>query len=331
MVLLTAVFVLAGCGGEGSGSGAPEDGRVELVGLDEPLKQPVYAPSNGEVIALDEKGERLVRLEVSGGSGPEEPLPVTLSEELAGSGENLALNREESGETFIPQPERDQAQVLENDDLLDVRAITNIGEAPVRVALDYPEDALFALSADGSTVTAVSLDTFDVIGEERVDGSEETLMDTPLSGEGGVFWLAGPQGMALHELNAGEPRTRTALDAATLAVDANNAERAYASEAGTGRVVAVEPGTGGDIDAEADLSEEVLDLAAEPGRLYALTGSELVVLDAADLGTIASIELSTSAVLEATERVEPSGMAVGDEGVVVTLEGEPAVLLVEKP
>lgn len=30
------------------------------------------------------------------------------------------------------------------------------------------------------------------------------------------------------------------------------------------------------------------------------------------------------------ERGEPSGMTVGDEGVVVTLEGEPAVLLVEK-
>ncbi len=123
------------------------------------------------------------------------------------------------------------------------------------------------------------------------------------------------------------------LNAAALAVDAENAERAYASEAGTGRIVAVELEEGRlGIVAEADLGEEVLYLASEPGRLYAATLSRLVALDLANLETIRSVELSAAG--EATGSgagAEPSGIAVGEEGVFVTLKGEPRVLLVAKP
>ena len=117
-------------------------------------------------------------------------------------------------------------------------------------------------------------------------------------------------------------------------MDAENAERGYASEAGTGRIVAVEPEESAlGVVAEADLGDEVLYLAAEPGRLYAATPSKLVALDPASLETIRSVELS-SAAGEATGAgagAEPSGIAVGEEGVFVTLKGEPRVLLVAKP
>ena len=351
LLLATSALFLAGCGGSEEGAGDDLDEQVVSLETEFPLRDPAYQPAaGGSLLALTEDGDGMVKLEVEepegGFFGPDEQDPRLVrarGEDLEGesAGENIALDRFEEGRAFVPQPDLDHIQSLQTDDLLDIRAF-DAGEPASRVAMSGPQDALYALSVDGKTVTAVDFDTFNPVAEKRVDGSESTLIETPpfegpLSGDKAVFWLAGPEGVSLHAFGSDDPAAEGGLplNAAALAVDAENAERAYASEAGTGRIVAVEPEEEGlGIVAEADLGEEVLYLAAEPGRLYALTPSRLVALDSASLEVLRSVELSAAGESTGSGSAggpTPSGIAVGEEGVFVTLKGEPRVLLVAKP
>ncbi|MDP9439045.1 MAG: hypothetical protein M3P49_09900 [Actinomycetota bacterium] len=349
LLLATFAFFLAGCGGNEEGAGDNLDKQVVSLEAEVALRAPVYDPATGSVLALNETGDRLVKIEVEepegGFFGPDaqDPRLVTTSEDLEGesSGENMVLDSTREGRAFVPQPELDHIQVMQTDDLLDVRAF-DAGEPAARVALSGPRDAVYALSTIGKTVTSVDLDTLDPVAEKKVQGSEGTLIGTPpfegpLSGDTDVFWLADPEGIALHDfVSDPDPLGSIPLNAATLAVDAENAERAYASEAGTGRIVAVEPEGEGrlDIVGETDIGEEVLNLAAEPGRLYAVTANSLVALDSASLETIRSVTLFTGereSTGSSSSIPEPSGIAVGEEGVFVTLKGEPRMLLVAKP
>ena len=347
LLMAASASLLAGCGGEGAGGGP--DKQVVSLASEAPLKVPVYDPATRSVFALDEGGDRLVKIEVEEpeggffGSGAQDPDLVIRSEDLEGksSGENVALDSTREGRAFVPQPELDHVQVLQTDDLLDVRAF-DAGEPAARVALSGPRDAVYALSTDGKTVTSVGLDTLEPIAEKRVEGSEDTLIKTPpfegpISGNANSFWLAGPEGVSLHELASDpDPLGSLPLSAATLAVDAEDAERAYASEAGTGRIVAVEPEEDGGLGlvGEVDVGEEVLDLAVEPGRMYAVTPSKLVALDPANLEVIRSVDLFANggqSTGSSTAGPKPGGLAVGEEGVFVTLTEEPRVLLVAKP
>ena len=349
LLMATSASLLAGCGGDEAGSGDSLDGQVVSLDAEVALRDPIYDLATKSVFALDEGGDRLVKLGVEEpeggffGSDAREPRVVTSSQDLEGesSGENMALDSTREGRAFVPQPNLDHVQGMQTDDLLDVRAF-DAGEPAARVALSGPRDAVYALSTDGKTVTSVGLDSFDPVAEKEVQGSEGTLIETPpfegpISGDAAAFWLAGPEGISLHSFgNDRLAEGGLSLNAAALAVDAENTERAYASEAGTGRIVAVEPGGDGGLDTvgEMDVGEEVLDLAVEPGRLYAVTPSRLVALDPASLEVIRSVELSADggqSTGSSTEGPKPSGIAVGEEGVFVTLTGEPRMLLVAKP
>lgn len=95
----------------------------------------------------------------------------------------------------------------------------------------------------------------------------------------------------------------------------------------------MEPGGDGELQITA---ETVLDapaeyLAAKEGRLYAVTRDELMVLDSETLDTVETVEFGSLVAQEDIEEAEPSGLAVGEEDVYVTLAGEPYVLLIEKP
>ena len=348
LLAAASVSLLAGCGEGGAGDNL--DKKVVSLKTEVPMRDPAYQPATKAIVALTEDGDGVVKLEVEepegGLFGPDEQGPRLVlgrGEDLEGEGaaENMALDRLKEGRAFVPQPDLDHIQSIQTDDLQDIRAF-DAGEPASRVAMSGPQDALYALSVDGKIVTAVDLDTFDLVAEERVEGSEETLIETPpslegpISGNADVFWLAGPEGVSLHAFGT-DPAAEgeLPLNAAALAVDAENTERAYASEAGTGRLVAVELERGGGLGVveEADLGEEILYLAAEPGRLYAATPSKLVALDSASLEVLRSVELSQAG--EATvsgpaEGPTPSGIAIGEEGVFVTLKGEPRVLLVDK-
>ena len=337
--LLVAVMSMAltgcGVGEQAAAEGASGNGIVARV--DAPLRAPAWVEDEGVLIALQEDGRRLVRLDPGESFDGTRDFPVTTSQELDGSaGENLRL---ESGsmpdEIYLPKPERDQVTVVENDDLLEVRNLV-AGESPARIALGgsstgYGVQTLFALSEDGETVTVVELEnpgTADA--EAEVGASEDSLLEA--SGEDG-FWLAGPEGVALYGGPPPERLGNLPLEAGSLATDADDPQRAYAGETSSGRVVAVEPDEAGELRAvaEADLNAPAEYLYAEEGRLYAISRDELVVLDSESLETVETVEIGPLVAQEGLEQAEPSGLTVGEENVYVTLKGEPYVLFIEKP
>src|SRR5918997_4588387 len=177
-------MALTGCGvgDQAAAEGPPENGIVARV--DAPLRAPAWAEDEGGLIALQEDGRRLVRLDTGEGFDGTQDFPVTISQELDGSaGENLRL---ESGsmpdEIYLPKPERDQVTVVENDDLLEVRNLL-AGDSPARIALGgsstgYGVQTLFALSEDGQTVTVVELENpGTAAAETEVGASEDSLIE----------------------------------------------------------------------------------------------------------------------------------------------------------
>ena len=338
--LLVAVMSMAligcGVGEQAAAEGASENGIVARV--DAPLRAPAWVEDEGVVIALQEDGRRLVQLDPGESFDGTRNFPVTTSQELDGSaGENLRLESSSMpDEIYLPKPERDQVTVVENDDLLEVR-ILGAGDSPARIALGgsstgYGAQTLFALSEDGETVTVVELENPGATAAEAgVGASEDSLIEA--SGEDG-FWLAGPEGVALY---GGLPPGRLGnlpLEAGSLATDADDPQRVYVGETSSGRVVAVEPDEAGELRtvAEVDLNAPAEFLDVEEGRLYAVTRDELVVLDSEILETVETVEIGPLVAQEGLdEQAEPSGLAVGEENVYVTLKGEPYVLLIEKP
>ena len=332
---MSMALISCSVGNQGATEG-PSESRI-VAQVDVPLRAPAWAEDEGVVIALQEDGRRLVRLDIDEGFDGTRDFPVTISEGLDGTaGENLRL---ESGkmpdEIYLPKPERDQVAVVENDDLLEVRTV-NAGDSPTRIVLGgssagYSVQTLFALSEDGQTVTVTELETPEAVAARaEVGASEDSFIEA--SGEGG-FWLAGPEGVALYGGLPPERLGSLPLEAGSLATDADDPRRAYAGEIASGRVVAVEPDEAGKlrIVAEADLNAPAEYLNVEEGRLYAVTDDALAVLDSETLEMVETVEFGPSVAQENLEQAEPSGLAVGEENVYVTLKGEPYVLLLEKP
>ncbi len=337
--LLVAVMSMAligcGVGEQAAAEGASENGIVARV--DAPLQTPAWVEDEGVVIALQEDGRRLVRLDPGESFDGTRDFLVTTSQELDGSaGENLRL---ESGsmpdEIYLPKPQRDQVTVVENDNLLEVRNLV-AGDSPARIALGgsstgYGVQTLFALSEDGETVTIVGLENpGTAAAEAEIGASEDSLIEA--SGEDG-FWLAGPEGVALYGGPPPERLGNLPLEAGSLATDADDPQRAYAGETSSGRVVAAEPDEAGELRtvAEVNLNTPAEYLDAEEGRLYAVSRDELVVLDAESLEPVETVEIGPLVAEEGLEQAEPSGLTVGEENVYVTLKGEPYVLLIGKP
>ncbi|MDP8973279.1 MAG: hypothetical protein M3N45_08915 [Actinomycetota bacterium] len=330
-------LILAGCGAGSAPAAEGPSERGALATVDAPLRAPSWSEDEGVVFALREDGRELVMLDPNESIDGTRSFLVTLSDELEGvAGENLALERGRSPDfIYLPIPERDRVVVAENDDMLEARSF-GAGESPVRVALGGTSigsnaQTLYALSDDGRTVTVVDLEQpTEVSAEVEVGVSEDVLIEA--SGEDG-FWLAGPEGVALYEGSAPERRGELSLEAGTLAVDAAAPQRAYAGDNVSGRVVVVEPGEGGELQiaAEAELESPAEYLAAQEGRLYAATNEELVVLDSETLEIVETVKFGPILQGENLEGTEPSGLAVGGADVYVTLEGEPYLLIVEKP
>lgn len=339
----TAVLVgglaltLAGCGVGSAPAAERFSERGAVATVDAPLRPPEWAEDEGMIFALREDGRELVMLDPDESVDGTRSFFVTLSDELEGvAGENLALERGRSPDfIYLPIPERDRVVVAKNDDMLEARSF-GAGESPVRVALGGTSigsnaQTLYALSDDGRTVTVVDLEQpTEVAGEIDVGVSEDALIEA--SGEDG-FWLAGPEGVVLYEGSTPERRGDLSLETGALAVDAAAAQRAYAGDSASGRIMVVEPGEGGELQivAETELGSQAEYLAAQEGRLYAATNEALVVLDSETLEIVETVEFGPILQGENLEGSKPSGLAVGEETAYLTLEGEPYLLLVEKP
>lgn len=336
LALFCAALVLAGCG-EQTGGVVGED-PVRVLEVDSPLDSPVWGPNQQDVFALQQDGDRLVKIDVTiGGVEGENARPaVSLSEGLEGAGENLAADLVDEEVLYVPQPELDQVALIGGEDMNTVRTYI-VSPGPEKVAVDTRVDlavganTLFALSTENSTVTGVNLEDGETVFQEDVESSEDTIIQAARVGGGREFWMAGPEGVAFYSV--GEIRRPVDLDlsAVSLAVDPDNPGRAFVGDT-TGRVTAVEAASALELDtgAEADLGDETVEvLAVEEGSLYAVVPGRLVVLDPESLEQRRVVEFATAGVDLGS--AVPSGIAVGDRSVYVTLENQPYMIEIEKP
>jgi hypothetical protein len=86
-----------------------------------------------------------------------------------------------------------------------------------------------------------------------------------------------------------------------------------------------------EVVAEAEVDGRVMYLQAEEGRLYGVTPDALVVFDPEGLETLETVEFERELGRRGLEQAEPSGLAVGEDSVYVTLAGEPFLVQIEKP
>lgn len=335
--LTTVLVLLGGCAAFGEPAGPAE--KVELLKVEDPLREPVWVPGEKVLLALGDEEPRIVRLDpdagVPAGEAPG-PSAVEESRELEDVGENLALNVREPDHVYVPRPESDRISVLSTRSLRKLDSLEVEGP-PVEVTVDVASEVLFSRSADGSEVVGMDLESMEEISATEIDGGEETLIVAPEKGLTPAFWTAGPDGVAHYAGSPPERKVGLPIQASDIAVDATSAQRTYVAESGTGRVAAVEGDPEelleGELEviAERRLGERVEHIASGELFVYAATRNRLVVMRRHDLRTVESVEYRRPLEREALESAGLSGLAVGKESVYLTLSGEPYVLSIDKP
>ena len=248
-LLAGLIALLTGCGSEeGSAAADRPEKEVAVLKVETPLRAPTWSLGEQAVFAVGQDGRRLVKVDVTGGGfTPDERRPeaVASSQKLDGAaGENLALERDRTPDKiYVPIPDRHEVYVSEKDDLLKVQTF-EAGESPAQVALGRSSGTLFALSEDGSTVTAVDLVGKEVVAQIRVDGGEGANIGTSeVKGERGL-WVASSDGVGFYEGSSFERLARTPIDAGALAVSDVSPERAYVSDASSRRIVGIQLNSG---------------------------------------------------------------------------------------
>ena len=325
-------LVLYGCaGGEASG----DEGAGELLEANGPLKELVWNGTSKTLYGIREDEERVVELDPEALAGIEfdgsRPDAVASTQKMS-VGENLALDPRTPSKLFLPQPDLGHVRVTRAGDVGGLVQTFEVGVPPERLALDRRSDVLFALSRDGSTVTRVELGGNEVTAERDLGPGRVTSIEAP--GEGsGALWAAGPGGVALYSGPSLEPVGQMSLDAAGLAVAAQDPKRAYVSQPAEGRVAAVEPqaGSGLRVVDEVEVGSGARYMVADGNRVYVATDGAVKILNSANLETVDTIELSAFRGRGPLERVEPSALTVGGGRIFLALSGEPHVLVLERP
>jgi hypothetical protein len=344
---LLAGLVLVGCGG---GGGVPGETGIRLLEVDSPLKSPVWGSSQQAVFALQQDEDRLVKVEVAdlgygsegsedsgdGGTADGARLAPTLTAGLdEGIGENFAADLPGDGVLYVPQPALDQVAVVEDNSMGVIRT-HDVGPAPEQVTADARAGApagnnvLFTLSADNSTITGTNLASGEIVFQEDVEASDDTLIEAARTGANAELWTAGPEGVSYYSV--GGLRQPVELDRSTtaLTVQPGDATRAFVGDAG-GEVTAVRATSSLALRAgeQTTVDGRVETLAAEEDNLYAATPGRLVVLDPESLEQERAIEFAE--VRQGFSGAVPSGIAIGERSIYVTLQGQPYMLKIEKP
>lgn len=276
VVLATGLVLLLGGCGVGGGSGGPEE-SVTVLGVESPLRAPIYNRDGGVLLALVEGEPRVAKVNPETGE-------TTISGIFEDAGENLGLSPEAAGPVYLPQPNLGQVALVSVEDLGVVGSL-EAGPSPAEVSVDVGSEILFALSEDGSTVTGVDLETRETLLPPVREVEGRKLLHAPERGLAAEFWVAGPDGVALYE---GHPTPLEEVDsiqisAGTLTEDVVKVTRAYVSEAGTDRLVAVGLNPEDkklEVAAETGVGEPIEHAGVDEKRVYAVTENKLVVLAA---------------------------------------------------
>ncbi|MDP9474337.1 MAG: hypothetical protein M3R38_01325 [Actinomycetota bacterium] len=339
--LLLLLVGAAGCASVGAES-FDARGEVSLLRTDDPVREPTWVGHENVLLALAADEPEVVTLnpnaETPAADVPGEAAVVS-REGLEDVGENAATYARKPGRVYLPQPALGRIAVMDVAGLT-VEETLKVGDAPpFEAATQLNSDTLFTLSKDGSTVTAFDLEKGEVLDEVEVGAGEGGVLEAFEKAQNPSFWVAGSEGVFFYH---GDPTpirrlTGEGISANDIAVDHESSQRAYVAEAGTGRLVALEGDPEGLLEgellevAERDLEEDVRHVETTATEVYAATENKLFVLRREDLSVEETVDFRESLEDEALKSAPVSGMAVGEENVYLTLEGQPYVLSVDKP
>lgn len=232
-------LLLAGC----SAAGAPSRPQEPVLALriDAPVHEPVWSDDARTLVALTEKDPRVAKIAPTSAPGSSPTAPTTLSEPLRDVGENVATSPTDGNVVYVPQPRLDRVAVVSAGNLRRVGTL-QAGPSPSFVAEDSGSRMLLALSADGSTVTAVDLHGNELASSRKVQAGPEAEVGGGKRGRRIDYHLSGPGGIAHYK---GSPfsvqqKGEMPLRAETSAGDLVKPSRAYVAEKGTGRLFAVD-------------------------------------------------------------------------------------------
>ena len=339
---LCLLSLLGGCGG--GASAQPEE--MVLLRLDAPLRDPRWTKGQDFALALREDEPRVVKLPVSAGASGETTLgpgEITPSEGIEGTSASVAPNPRRTDEAYLPQPDLGRIVQIDTSDLRTARGF-DLDEPPQWAAVHPGSQTLFALSEDGSTVSVLDLEDPGKLDLEepgapigfRVGAGEGARIEAPERGLEPQFWLWGPNGISHYAGSPPEPKVSMPINAASFALDADTAQRAYVGEGGSGRVVALEGDAAGMLDgrlrevAEQDLGGAAEYLDTEELWLIAATRDRLVQMKRDDLTVVESTDFGGFLRQEGLGEARVSGMTVTRDRVYLTLEGEPYMLSIRK-
>jgi hypothetical protein len=336
VVAVVASAATVGCGSSASDLESAPAVTVQRVGT--AVREPVWSYAADALLGLtaDRRVAKIAGL--GGGSRPD----TLLSARLPDVGENLQISPVDEHTAYVPEPSRGEVALVRVGDLR-VAGTLAAGREPSYLALDSGLRVLLALSADGSTVTAVDLHRGTTMPPTTVDAGPRAEIEGANRGREVEFHVIGPDGIAHYKGHASPADKKGEFDSATVtsAGDGTKVTRIYAAERGGGTLLAVDSrrdGTGMHVVGSADLGAPIRYLATDDTRIYAATERRLFVLEARsfegyDHGTIPVIRS-----FDIVERRPPglaraalSGMTVGPHRVYLAVRDRPYVISVAKP
>jgi hypothetical protein len=213
------------------------------------------------------------------------------------------------------------------------------GPAPKYLSTDVGAQALWALSADGKTVTGVDVYSPDRVATMPVDAGPTAKVDGPERERLVEYHVISAAGI-MH-VKDGEVLGAMHLAAGEAVSDETKVSRLYVAEQGTDRLLAVDSQRWGDglrVVGHADLGAAVRYLGVDSYLIYAVAGDRLVALETNSFEGYADGKIPVYKVirfrdgLPAQLRHAPvSGLAVGPHRVYLTFSGKPYVESIAKP
>ncbi len=324
-VLIFGAVHLGGCSSAGS------EEKIELMNVNAPLREPSWVPDREVVLAVSEDRRQVVRVDVAEAAGSEVPVASEAFDDL---GENLAVNPDEPELAYLPRPKSGEISALDTGSLR-VQDDYAVGDSPSYATLDVQSEVLFAISEDGTEVSAVTVETSKKVPAVSVEGGRETLVEAPEKGLEPAFWISGPGGVAFYSGNPPERLVEEQIEATDIAVDLESAQRAYIAEAE--RVVALEGDPEGllrgklEVTDTRSLGEKVEHVTSDDFHVFAVTENKLVAMRRETLEIVETVEFGLLLEREGVTPEGISGVTVGTEDVYITFEGAPYMLSAKKP
>lgn len=335
------MLALAGCSAHGAASRSQSP--VTTLRIDAPVHEPVWSDSAGALLALTEHGPRVAKIDPAAGSGSPPRADTALSAPLRDVGENVETSSTGGNVAYVPQPRLDRVAIVGIGDLRRVGAL-QAGPSPSFVDDDSGSRALLALSADGSTLTAVDLNSEEVVSSRNVQAGPDAEVGGAKRGRRIDYHVTGPRGIDHYKgpPSAVQRKGRMALPVETSTGDLVKPSRLYVAERGTARLYAVDSRRslhGLEIVARTSLDAPVRHLGVDERRIYAATADGLVVLESnsfegfgdGNFAVVDRIDVRSALPSAELRKAPVSGLAVGPDRVYLTLRGRPYVVSVAKP